>query len=78
MVGVWYKLLKQIKCICQAFNTKCLVLLFTNVSGSPGAGTISITLKSGANLILTNLPTSAVGPLGSVYKGVGDFLKINP
>ena len=53
-------------------------MLFTNVSGSPGAGTISITLKLGANLILNDLPTSAVGPLGSVYKGVGDFLKINP
>ena len=76
MVGLWYKLLKQIKCICQAFNTKCLVLLFTNVSGSPGVGTISITLKSGANLILNDLPTSAVGPLGSVYRGDGDFLRI--
>ena len=53
-------------------------MLFTNVSGSPGVGTISITLKSGANLILNNLPTSAGGPAGSVYKGVGDFLKINP
>ena len=77
MVGLWYKLLKQIKCICQAFNTKCLVLLFTNVSGSPGAGTISITLKLGANLILNDLPTYNVSlPTNSVYRGDGDFLRI--
>jgi hypothetical protein len=48
-----------------------------STAGSSGVGTITITLKSGANLILNNLPTSSGGPTGSVYKGVGDFLKIN-
>lgn len=48
-----------------------------STAGSSGVGTITITLKSGANLILNNLPTSSGGPVGSVYKGVGDFLKIN-
>ena len=48
-----------------------------STAGSSGVGTITITLKSGANLILNNLPTSSGGPAGSVYKGVGDFLKIN-
>ena len=48
-----------------------------STAGSSGVGTISVTLKSGANLILNNLPTSLSGlPTNSVYKSgsVGNYI----
>jgi hypothetical protein len=47
-----------------------------STSGSSGAGTITITLKSGGNLILNNLPTTSGAP-GSVYIDPSNFLKIS-
>jgi hypothetical protein len=49
-----------------------------NASASTGAGNINMTVKAGANLILTNLPTSAVGlPSGAVWRN-GTVLNIVP
>ena len=47
-----------------------------STTGSSGAGTITVTLKSGGNLILNNLPTSSGVP-GSVYIDPSNFLKIS-
>lgn len=52
-----------------------------STAGSSGAGTITVTLKSGANLILNNLPSSSTTPsslpVGSVYRSTpSNALKI--